>query len=81
MDEKEKDYWFPVKKNGYGWEMPICRQGWFAIFAFMALTIAGRYVLRGQTVAFIITYYIVITVGFLLIVYCKGEKRAKTTDE
>ena len=80
MDENDNDYWFPVKKYGFGWGMPNCWQGWIVLLAFVVLTIAGRYMLHGRSVALIITYYTAATVVFLIVVYCKGEKRTSSTD-
>ena len=36
--ETHSDYWFPAKKYGLGWGLPIKKQGWFA---FLGLLTAG----------------------------------------
>jgi len=81
MDKHEKDYWFPAKKFGYGWGRPNCWQGWLLLAAFVALIIAGRYLLTGQNVAIVMAFYLVLTVIFLIIVYFKGEKRNPMSDD
>jgi hypothetical protein len=31
------DYWFPAKRYGWGWGLPVCWQGWAALMAYFAL--------------------------------------------
>jgi hypothetical protein len=35
-------YWFPAKRYGWGWGLPVTWQGW--LVAFIALTVAGGFV-------------------------------------
>lgn len=28
-------YWFPVKRYGWGWGMPVCWQGWLVMAVFL----------------------------------------------
>ena len=81
MDNDHKDWWFPAKKYGYGWGLPDCRQGWLVLFVFSLLVAVGRFFLRGQSTALIIVSYTVLTIVFLGIVYCKGEKRKPRSDD
>ncbi len=40
MQPKAK-YWFPAKRYGWGWGLPITWQGWLVLAAFFALVVAG----------------------------------------
>lgn len=33
-DMPTKQYWFPAKKYGWGWGMPLCWQGWCVLAAY-----------------------------------------------
>lgn len=36
-----KNYWFKGKKYGWGWGMPITRQGWLSFGIFLAVWVAA----------------------------------------
>lgn len=78
MDEQSKDIWFPAKKYGVGWGLPITWQGWLILAIYMALVTIGTVVLviAGNpvwTVPFIL--YISLLSGVLIFIcYKKGEK-------
>lgn len=33
----EKKIWFPAKRYGWGWGLPVCWQGWVVMLSFMLL--------------------------------------------
>jgi hypothetical protein len=37
----QRKYWFPAKKYGWGWSMPITWQGWATLLGYLALVLAG----------------------------------------
>lgn len=39
-------YWFPAKRNGWGWGLPITWQGWTVLIIYIALVIGGIPVLQ-----------------------------------
>lgn len=39
-DSKSKDIWFPAKKYGYGWGLPVKWQGWVAFIGLLGLGLA-----------------------------------------
>jgi hypothetical protein len=43
MDTK---YWFPAKRYGWGWGLPVTWQGWLALVVFVALVSGGAFVIR-----------------------------------
>ncbi len=40
----ERRYWFPAKRYGWGWGVPISWQGWAVLAAFFALLLIGLFV-------------------------------------
>ena len=41
MDPIKKEIWFPAKRYGWGWGLPICWQGWIVLIVWMVLLSAG----------------------------------------
>ena len=41
MKENEKDIWFPAKKYGFGWGLPVRWQGWIVLLIYTMLIAAG----------------------------------------
>lgn len=69
-----KQYWFPAKRYGWGWGLPITWQGWAVFVVFFALLIAGIFLFppaRG-TFSFLV-YTMLVSVVFGVICYAKGE--------
>lgn len=78
MDEQNKDIWFPAKKYGVGWGLPITWQGWLVLGIYMALVSIGTVFLviaenPVWTVPFIL-YVSMLSGGLIFICYKKGEK-------
>jgi len=77
MNQKNKDIWFPAKKYGVGWGLPITWQGWAVFLGYIALVFFGVVLLIGLKapvllVPFVI--YVLILSGLLLLIcYKKGE--------
>ena len=36
-------YWFPAKRYGWGWGLPVTWQGWLVVIAFVAMTVGGAF--------------------------------------
>jgi hypothetical protein len=34
--DSQKKYWFPAKRYGWGWGLPVCWQGWGVLAAYVA---------------------------------------------
>ena len=43
-------FWFPVKRYGWGWGLPVRWQGWVVLAAYLALVSAGIHYLKPQRV-------------------------------
>ena len=37
----EPEYWFPAKRYGWGWGLPVSWQGWVVLALFVILLLAG----------------------------------------
>lgn len=40
---RERDYWFPAKRYGWGWGAPVTWQGWVAMLSCVGATIVGAF--------------------------------------
>ena len=72
--ESDRKYWFPAKRYGWGWGLPVRWQGWLVIAAFVGLLVLGVFLFPPRTqMAAYLTY--VIALGALLCAVCwlKGE--------
>ncbi|MBT4129273.1 MAG: hypothetical protein HOE44_00955 [Candidatus Marinimicrobia bacterium] len=70
----DKKYWFPAKKVGLGWGLPIAWQGWL-VFAIVTGTVVGGYFYFEHPVDDDIYAMVVLAATAFLLVVCflKGE--------
>jgi len=73
---KNQAVWFPAKKYGVGWGLPISWQGWVVSLSYILLTIIGSIYLAhsDKDIIWLIPYILVLTILFLFICWKKGEK-------
>ncbi len=73
MDSKQQ-YWFPVKRFGWGWGLPITWHGWAVLAVYLISLLFGMYFFypRQNTGSFII-YVGVCTALFVFVCWLKGE--------
>lgn len=71
---RKPGYWFPAKRYGWGWGLPVAWQGWIVLIAFLALLAAGAAVLlpRVGECAFL-AYSGLLCAVLIGICYLKGE--------
>lgn len=67
-------YWFPAKRYGWGWGLPITWQGWAILIAFLVLLLAGIVIVppRRSPGGFI-AYAVVLSVLLTGVCWWKGE--------
>jgi len=65
--------WFPAKRYGCGWGMPVTWQGWVIMIAYVLLIAIGAATIPRHSLAEFITYFIVLTVLFAAVCWWKGE--------
>jgi hypothetical protein len=68
-------FWFPAKRYGWGWGLPVRRQGWLVFVAYLGLLYAGiaYFRPRHEAVGFLL-YAAVLTAMLVAIVALKGER-------
>jgi drug/metabolite transporter (DMT)-like permease len=77
MTGNEKEIWFPAKRYGWGWGLPIAWQGWAVTIAYIIMLFGGVYIAKTNTTlsgAAFVLYFIGITVVLIGICWLKGEK-------
>ena len=68
-------FWFPVKRYGWGWGLPVRWQGWVVFAAYLVLLYVGIYYFKPQRDVLGMSLYIsLLTVALIAIVAIKGER-------
>jgi hypothetical protein len=71
----QRQYWFPAKRYGWGWGMPIVWQGWLAMAIYLIVLVITVSLLSAHIVP--LSIFVGIETGLLLLVcYLKGEPLA-----
>lgn len=75
MTSSEKQYWFPAKRYGWGWGLPITWQGWVVFVGYIGALLAGAcFVLPTCGVPMFATCAAVLTSVLIAICWVKGER-------
>jgi hypothetical protein len=74
ITEERMDYWFPAKRYGWGWGLPVAWQGWVVLGIFVVLLAAGALMLLPShgPIAFV-AYVIFLCVCLTAVCWTKGE--------
>lgn len=69
-----KKFWFPAKKYGWGWGVPIVWQGWAVLAIFLILLVIGafQFLPNANPVVFIV-YSILLCAILMAVCWLKGE--------
>ena len=70
--ESDAKYWFPAKRYGWGWGLPITWQGWLVLAAFVVLIAAGAILFPPRLAAYLI-YDAALSIGLVMVCWLKGE--------
>ena len=73
MPLNEKKIWFPAKRYGWGWGLPVCWQGWVVIVVWVLLLGAGTFLIPKHPGLYV-AYSLVLALVLIIICYLKGEK-------
>ena len=78
MRDEQKDIWFPAKKYGYGWGLPVTWQGWIVFLSYLLLVAIASITLTDtpREVISLIAFVFILTAVFIGICIKKGEKAA-----
>lgn len=67
-------YWFPAKRYGWGWGLPVAWQGWLVMAAFVGLIVAGAFLFPpGKHLAAYLLYVVVLVAALTGVCWWKGE--------
>ena len=70
----EPNYWFPAKRNGWGWGVPDTWQGWLVVACYVALVGAGIVAIDASgRPAWFILYLFVLTALLVAVCWITGE--------
>jgi hypothetical protein len=68
-------FWFPAKRYGWGWGLPVRWQGWLVFIAYFGLLFAGLYYFKQRQAASGLWLFVaVLTVVLIVVVALKGER-------
>lgn len=76
MNELKNNPWFPKKKYGVGWGLPITWQGWVILLMYILLSILGPsfFSTSSLQIPIFLLYFAILTLIFIFIVWKNGEK-------
>lgn len=71
----DKKIWFPAKRYGLGWGLPVVWQGWVVIVSYFVLLMLGMvWLVIAQNMLYYMIYVLVITAILITICFIKGER-------
>lgn len=67
-------YWFPAKRYGWGWGLPVAWQGWVVLGVFALLVVAGAFwLLPRYGAAVFVAYDVVLCLVLVVVCWRTGE--------
>ena len=75
-EERKKDIWFPAKRYGWGWGLPITWQGWVVMLLWFAAVTGGSLWLVREPPGsgLFILFVVLMSVVLVAICWIKGER-------
>ena len=73
-DPERPKYWFPAKRYGWGWGLPIRWQGWvvFGVYFALIFEVMHVYPVRTMPSQFVSSLF-VLSLGLVAVCWFKGE--------
>jgi hypothetical protein len=72
--EREKRYWFPAKRYGWGWGFPITWQGWIVLAIYGISLLCGTHLLHPHRNSGLFIFYVAMCSAlFIFVCWMKGE--------
>jgi len=69
-----QSYWFPAKRYGWGWGLPIRWQGWVVMAAYAVLVVTAVLSIRpGRHPLLFFAALVGLTIALTLVCWIKGE--------
>jgi hypothetical protein len=67
-------YWFPAKRHGWGWGLPVRWQGWLVLAIFLVLVVADAFLFPPRThMAAYVTSIVILCAALTAVCWLKGE--------
>lgn len=67
--------WFPAKRHGWGWGLPVTWQGWLALLIYLTVLLtASRLLPPGRHALAFFAATAAATLGLLAVCWFKGER-------
>jgi hypothetical protein len=74
MNIQPRQYWFPAKRYGWGWGLPVVWQGWAVLIGYLvAVTLIASWVPSHADTGSFLGLLVAVTLLLGLIVWRKGE--------
>jgi hypothetical protein len=71
----DREIWFPAKRYGWGWGIPVRWQGWVVLLLYTALmTVAAVVLAASERWILFASVEVLLTAALVFICYWKGEK-------
>ncbi|TDN70501.1 hypothetical protein [Paraburkholderia sp. BL10I2N1] len=75
MASTEKKIWFPAKRYGWGWGLPVTWQGWLVLLLYVSGLVASSIYIHPEREPFVFGMSVLALTGLLVgICWAKGEK-------
>ncbi|MDN7971140.1 hypothetical protein QZM91_26695 [Burkholderia multivorans] len=75
MTPTDRKIWFPAKRYGWGWGLPIAWQGWVVLFLFtLGLVASARRFPPAQAPFAFAACVIGLVLALTIVCYAKGER-------
>jgi hypothetical protein len=75
VEQNKPHYWFPVRRYGWGWGLPVCWQGWVVLVLYFAsIYLRIRYIRPQDNVAGFLLELTIATTILIAVVAWKGER-------
>ncbi|KVN59329.1 hypothetical protein [Burkholderia ubonensis] len=75
MASNGKKIWFPAKRYGWGWGLPVTWQGWVALLLYMLGVAASAWLLPPHDAPFAFSSCVaVLSAALVVVCWLRGEK-------
>jgi drug/metabolite transporter (DMT)-like permease len=72
--QPDNKFWFPAKRYGWGWGLPVTWQDWLVLAGFVGLVVAGTFIFPpNATPVFYFVYIAALVLLLFGVCWFKGE--------
>jgi hypothetical protein len=70
----DRQIWFPAKRYGWGWGLPVAWQGWVILIVWVVVVAVGASFLAGRHWAAYAVFMLFMAALLIGVCYAKGER-------